>query len=325
MIKLNKGKIGYIFTYNNSFEDQIRNKNNNTINKNYLSFLLKNSKKNNIQNKINKKKFINLLNISNTNSSENSFRNKLLTSKIQIKSRNKIINENNNNDNNNLNFCVTDINPKKTFKESSIQTSFNNNKNNIDNFLQQKKFEFYGLLSKKNKNNFIENSKNKLYSIKTNTKFNIPIIENPNKKILFKNRILKNINKNKNVININNTHINSFNERNFFKDNKNILIKKNKIKNLTTREINLMNNPESYLYQIYHGIEYLNKIKKEELENKNLKKKKKEYLENYEKMRKPANNILNKLKLDFVLDDEQKKKGIISSKTFLDFNIRMKF
>ena len=41
-------------------------------------------------------------------------------------------------------------------------------------------------------------------------------------------------------------------------------------------------------------------------------------------MKEPANNVLNKLKLDFVLEDYQKSK-MISSKTFLDYNVRMKF
>ena len=41
-------------------------------------------------------------------------------------------------------------------------------------------------------------------------------------------------------------------------------------------------------------------------------------------MKEPANHVLNKLKLDFVLEDYQKSK-MISSKTFLDYNVRMKF
>ena len=307
MIKLIKDKKNFVF---DSFEEQ--NVKKNLINKNNVSFLLKNSKENSNNNSISKKKFINLLNITNNNSNENSLRNKLITSKIKIKSRNKINNENNDDNNNNLNFCFTDTN-KKIYKDSSMQTNFNINKNKL---LEQKKFEFYGLLSKKNKNSFIENSKNKLYSIKTNTNF-VPINENSNKKLLFKNRILNNINNNYNQNVLNNYKINSY-------ENKNILLKTNKIKNLSNREINLMKNPESYFYQIYYGLEYFNKIKKEQIENKNLKKKKKEYFENFEKMKEPANHVLNKLKLDFVLEDYQKSK-MISSKTFLDYNVRMKF
>ena len=312
MIKLIKDKKNFIF---DSFEEQNLKKNHNLINKNNISFLLINSKENSNNNS--KKKFINLLNITNNNSNENSLRNKFITSKIKIKSRNKINNENlddDNNNNNNLNFCFTDTN-KKIYKDSSMQTNFNINKNK---FLEQKKIEYYGLLSKKNKNNFIENSKNKLYSIKTNTNF-VPIIDNSNKKILFKNRILNNINYNNNNQNIlNNYNLNSI-------KNKNILLKTNKIKNLSNREINLMKNPESYFYQIYYGLEYYNKMKLEQFENKNLKIKKKEYYENFEKMKEPANHVLNKLKLDFVLEDHQKSKAMVSSKTFLDYNVRMKF
>ena len=107
--------------------------------------------------------------------------------------------------------------------------------------------------------------------------------------------------------------------------NKNEKKDKSKIKSttFTKKEINLLSNPESYFYHLFHSSRELDNKLKMKQKKITFKKKIKDIKNGFQKKEENVFKQLFLLKKEIRDDDEEKLKGkIISTKTFLDLKIK---
>ena len=185
------------------------------------------------------------------------------------------------------------------------QRLFKNFTNNYMTLLPIKMLEIY---KEKDNNNIIKKNKRRLDSA------------NFQNKILEKNLIKYKLKKNKNKISFTNPIISE--------SISNVKISK-KIKqhkhynSYSKRELELLDNPDSFFFQLYHGSK---EIEKNYINNQKLKKEEKirEYRKFIKKDEDEANKQIFLLKKDIGIGDNEKLYGkIISSNTFLDLKIKI--
>ncbi len=192
----------------------------------------------------------------------------------------------------------------------------------------------------------IKSKKNKLPNIK---EFKTPKLFNSNqiKKIQSKIKFNKE-NYQETIVSYNDTacyeenmlklRINKSRNKNYPKSftNKNITNTKSKIEKIkrkkaisfSKREINLLNNPESYFYQLFHSSREARKNQSINISNKKVIHKLwlNEVKNTIKKNEENAFKELDLLQKEFNEDDEDKIKGkIISTRTFLDLKIYKKY
>ena len=198
-------------------------------------------------------------------------------------------------------YNISNINKKKrnifpNLFNSTLHASRNlKNKNDIINLIPIKKYNKSIKLNVLNNNTY----QKKFKSYET--------IDNGNDEIMFKLRL----NRGKK----NSTDFKNKNEK---KD-------KSKIKSttFTKKEINLLSNPESYFYHLFHSSRELDNKLKMKQKKITFKKKIKDIKNGFQNKEENVFKQLFLLKKEIRDDDEEKLKGkIISTKTFLDLKIK---